>query len=331
MDTFRLRTTRRRWTRISPRARRSIGRWLAVLILAVVAGMLYYLARDVDWPGVWKAVRALPRPTIALAIAVALGGYLAYSLMDVLGRRYIGHKLPLFSVAGIAMLSYALNLNLGMLLGGFATRLRLYLRMGCRKSVPTRVALFSALSNWIGFGWVAGALFVSGAVPLPQTIAWGEDGLRVVGLVLLALSGAYVLACLKYPGRTWMVRRWRIVLPGARMALAQSLSAVLSWGLMGLVLYVVLQGRVPYAAALGVLLYASVAALVVRVPGGLGTTEAITVAALGKYLPPVDILGAVLIYRAVYFLLPLAVALLAFGVVEAKWSIRRRESRPSPQ
>lgn len=331
MDTLRIRTARRRWTRISPRTRHALGRWLAILVLAVVVGMLYYLARDVDWPGVWKAVRALPRSTIAIAIAVALSGYLAYSFMDILGRRYIGHKLPLLSVTGIAMLSYALNLNLGMLLGGFATRLRLYLRMGCRKSVPTRVALFSALSNWIGFGWVAGALFVSGAVPLPHTIAWGEDGLRVVGVVLLALSSAYVLACVKYPGRTWMVRRWRIVLPGVRMALAQSVSAILSWALMGLVLYAVLQARVPYAAVLGVLLYASVAALVVRVPGGLGTTEAITVAALGRYLPPVDILGAVLIYRAVYFLLPLALALLAFGVVEAKWSIRSRESRPTAQ
>src|SRR5690606_12062864 len=174
--------------------------------------------RDVDWPEVWAAVRAVPRLTIMMAIVAALGGYLAYSVMDILGCRYIGQRLSPVKVAGIAMISYALNLNLGMLIGGFGARLRLYLRMGCRKSVPTRIALFSALSNWTGFGWLAGMLFASGGVPLPPAIAWAQDGTRIAGVVMLALSGAYVLTCLRHPGHTWTVRGWHIVLPNAKMA-----------------------------------------------------------------------------------------------------------------
>lgn len=328
MRTYRARSLGHHGAGQHHRGKRSWQKWLAVGVLGVVAGLLYYLARDVDWPAVWKAVRAVPLTTIALAIAASLVGYLAYASLDLLGRRYTGHKLPPGKVVGIAMLSYAINLSLGMLLGGFGTRLRLYVRMGCRKSLATRVALFSALSNWIGFGWVAGALFASNVVPLPENMAWGQGGLRIAGGVLLVLALCYVLACLKYPGYTWSIRRRRVVLPGVRMAVAQSIAAAVSWGLMGLVLYILLQARVPYLAVLGVLLYSSVAALVVRVPGGIGTTEAITVAALGQFLSPVDILSAVLTYRAVYFLLPLVLSLLIFGMLEGKWSIRRR-ARPS--
>lgn len=327
MRTYRARSLGHHGARQHTRSKRSWQKWLAIGMLCVVAGLLYYLARDVDWPAVWQAVRAVPKKTIAQAVLAAVSGYVAYACMDLLGRRYIHHKLPPFKVAGVAMLSYALNLNLGMLLGGFGARLRLYLRMGCRKSVPTRVALFSALSNWVGFGWLAGALFASGVVPLPANMAWGQGGLRIAGFVCLALSLCYVAACARYPGYAWTIRRWRIVLPGVHMALAQSISAILSWGLMGLVLYIVLQARIPYLAVLGVLLYASIAALVVRVPGGLGTTEAITVAALGQYLPPADILAAVLTYRAIYFLCPLGLALVVFGALEGKWSLGRRADR----
>ncbi len=42
---------------------------------------------------------------------------------------------------GMAMVSYALNLSLGVLVGGLGARLRLYARLGCRKSVATRVAV----------------------------------------------------------------------------------------------------------------------------------------------------------------------------------------------
>jgi uncharacterized membrane protein YbhN (UPF0104 family) len=317
----------RRWSQLPKRTRRLMRRGLAVCLLAVVAGLLYFLARDVDWPDVWRAARELPKSLIALALGVAVAAYFAYSSMDLLGKRYVKHDMPNRKVMGFAMLSYALNINLGTLIGGFGARLRFYLRLGYRKSIPTRVALFSALSNWLGFGWLAGVVFISGLVPLPAGTPWGQAGLRITGAVLLALSAFYVWACWRYPGRAWTVKRWRVVLPTAKMAVAQCVASALSWGLMGLVFYIVLQGQIPYIAVLGVLLYCSVAALIVRVPGGLGTTEALTAAALSKFMPSSEVIAAVLVYRAVYFLIPLIIALSAYGVLEMKWSAQKAARR----
>jgi len=89
-----------------------------------------------------------------------------------------------------------------------------------------------------------------------------------------------------------------------------------------------LQGKVGYPMVLGILLCTSFAAVITRVPGGLGTTEAIFVAALSSRLPAAEVLGAALGYRALYALAPLSLALLAFTVVEARLTWRKRNPQP---
>ncbi|MGE8678144.1 MAG: UPF0104 family protein, partial [Achromobacter marplatensis] len=88
---------------------------------------------------------------------------------------------------------------------------------------------------------------------------------------------------------------------------------------------VLLQGKAPYPVVLGILLCSSFAAVLTRVPGGLGTTEAIFVAVLAPKLPYSEVLGAALAYRACYALAPLCLALAAFPIVEARiaWSKRQ--------
>jgi len=311
-----MRALRHRWPRIK--------RMLPCAVLVAAAVLLYYFGRSVDWAQVWRAMRAIPPAGVALAAALSLAGYLAYGGMDLLARRYTGHGLPWPATLGVAMLSYALNQNLGVLLGGLGARLRLYARLGARKSVATRVALFSAASNWIGYGWLAGALFLAGAVPAPRGWEIGAGALRLLGAGLLAASLAYVLVCAFSRKRSWTWMGQHAALPGWRMALAQSAVAVLSWSAMGAVAYVLLQGRAPYAAVLGILLCASFAAVITRVPGGLGTTEAILVTGLSSRLPAPEVLGAALAYRAVYALAPLCLALAAFALIEL-----RARSRPA--
>ncbi len=310
------RIARHRWPRIK--------RVLPWMLLALAAFLLAYFAASVDWRQVWQAMRRIPRDAILLAAGLVAPAYLAYASMDLLGRRYVGHSLPWPKVLGVAMLSYALNLNLGVLLGGLGTRLRLYARLGCRKAVATRVALFSAVSNWIGYGWVAGLVFASGMIVTPAGWEIGGGMLRLLGVGLIAVAAAYVWICARARRRSALWMGQRVTLPRARMAVLQSLTAALSWLLMGAIMYVLLQGRAAYPMVLGILLCTSFAAVVTRVPGGLGTTEAIFVAALSPRLPATEVLGAALSYRALYALGPLCLALLAFALVELRLAWRKR-------
>ncbi|QKQ47534.1 MULTISPECIES: lysylphosphatidylglycerol synthase transmembrane domain-containing protein [Achromobacter] len=312
------RALRHRWPRLK--------RILPALVLVVVAALLIHFGRSVDWPQVWVSMRRIPGGSIALASGLVVAGYLAYGALDLLAKRYTHHTLPWPKVLGVAMTSYALNLNLGVLLGGLGARLRLYARLGCRKSVATRVALFSAASNWIGYGWLAGALLALGSVPVPEGWGVGTAVLRLAGVAMLALAAAYLAFCALSRRRTWTWMGQHAALPGTGMALAQSAVAATSWAIMGAIVYVLLQGKASYPAVLGVLMCTSFAAVIIRVPGGLGTTEAIFVAALAPRIPAPEVLGAALAYRALYAFAPLCLALLAFLIME--WRLRHRRRAP---
>ena len=89
--------------------------------------------------------------------------------------------------------------------------------------------------------------------------------------------------------------------------------------LIGAIVWSLFGGRVGYLEVLGALLLSAVAGLLAHVPAGLGVLEAVFVATLAGALPATEVLAAVLVYRAVCYLLPLALALPAFA-----WSDTRR-------
>jgi len=73
-----------------------------------------------------------------------------------------------------------------------------------------------------------------------------------------------------------------------------------------------------------------VAGVITHVPGGLGVLEAVFIALLSHRVPQEKLLGALLAYRAIYYLLPLIVASLFYVVTELR-SKRLRKRRPAPQ
>jgi len=75
---------------------------------------------------------------------------------------------------------------------------------------------------------------------------------------------------------------------------------------MGGAMYLLLGQQVPYATTLGVLLAASIVGVVTPIPAGLGVLEAVYLALLSGTVRQGTLMGAVLAYRALYYLLPLA-------------------------
>ncbi|MEO7937989.1 MAG: UPF0104 family protein, partial [Burkholderiaceae bacterium] len=66
---------------------------------------------------------------------------------------------------------------------------------------------------------------------------------------------------------------------------------------------------------------AAIAGVVIHVPAGLGVIEAVFVALLVSRMPQSEILAAMLTYRALYYLGPLLLALVGYGIFE--WRLRR--------
>jgi len=287
-----------------------------LVFFILVAILLFTVIRNVDWHEVNVALRSYGSTVLVLAIAISALSYLVFSSYDVLGRIYTGHRIPLRQLYPLAFTVYAFNLNFGAWVGSLALRYRLYSRAGLSISTITRILTISLISNWLGYMLLAGTVFSLRLMDLPASWQIGVPALQLIGFGLLAVSFAYLLACRFSSRRTWQWRDHEIVLPSLHFALLQGALGAVNWSLMAALIYVLLPEQAFYPSVLGVLLISSIAGVVTHIPAGLGVLEAIFLALLQHQIAPGVLLAALIVYRAVYFLLPLMFALVFYMLLE---------------
>ncbi|MEO5671239.1 MAG: lysylphosphatidylglycerol synthase domain-containing protein [Ramlibacter sp.] len=314
---------------VKPRRRRVAGattpahtRWpwvkrgVTLVFFVAVAWLLVRYARNIDWDDVLASVRDLPGRALALAVLLAAASHLLYGCFDLIGRRYTGHNLPTLTVMAVNFVSYAFNLCIGSLVGGVGFRYRLYSKLGLGKGVITRIVSMSMLTNWLGYMLLGGLLFLFHPLQLPPSWKMGNHGLQWIGAALVLAAVGYVIACARSRDHVWSVRGHELFLPSGRMAVLQLTISCINWSIMGGVVYVLLQQRVPYTDVLTVLLIGAIAGVIAHVPAGLGVFEFVFIALLSHQVSEGQLLAALLGYRAIYYISPLMVAACLYLVME---------------
>lgn len=315
------------WRRAWPWLRR-----VAIVCFSIfVVALLVWQARRIDWTQVFTAVRSYGAPTLLAAVALAALSHTLYSCFDLIGRHYVGHEVRARRVMRSAFVSYAFNLNMGTLVGAVAMRMRLYSRLGLDAADIARIVGLSLVTNWSGYLLLAGGVFASGLVDLPEDWRLGNDALQALGFVLVALAAGYVWLCHSSATRSWTIRGHEIMLPSPGLAAVQIGLSMANWSVMAALVWLLLHplSDAPpgYGAVLATLLVGCVAGVLAKVPAGLGVLEAVFIAMLGHRLAEHQLLAALLVYRTVYYLLPLAVAAVTYGVLE--WRARHpRQASP---
>ncbi|MDD2047610.1 lysylphosphatidylglycerol synthase domain-containing protein [Pseudomonas putida] len=282
----------------------------------LVPVLLYTLLKNLDWQEVRHALTSYRWQTLALAALVSACSFALFSSFDLIGRRYTGHHLPARQVLPLAFVCYAFNLNLSAWVGAIALRYRLYTRLGLSMATVTRILSLGLLTNWTGYLFLAGTLFLCGLPHLPAGFEIGSSGLRLIGLLLLLIALTYLLACRFARRRTWQLRGHDITLPGLPMAALQLLMGASNWALMALVVFSLLPDKVGYPTILAVLMISSIAGVITHIPAGLGVLEAVFLTLLQAHYGKGTLLAALIGYRVVYFLLPLMVAGLVYLLLE---------------
>lgn len=304
-----------------------LRRAASLLFFALVGWLLWRYARTIAWGDVLQSVQDLPRPALLAAVVLAAASHALYACFDLIGRRYTRHTLRTGIVMAVTFVSYTFNLCIGSLVGGVGFRYRLYSRLGLKTGVITRILSMSMLTNWLGYTLLAGLLFVARPLALPPEWQMGNHGLQWVGTGLIALALGYLLACWKTGDRVWHWRGHELYLPSWRMAVLQMAISCANWSLMAGVVWVLLLRQLPYTDVLTVLLVGAIAGVALHVPAGLGVFEAVFIALLGHRVGEAQLLAALLGYRAIYYIGPLAIAALMYLAMEARARRLRRKAR----
>jgi len=299
-------------------ARRAGG----VLALAVVAGALHFVLRDLSLAALEAAVLHQSPWRLLACLALTVASYGCLALYDLVGVRAaapgrVCTRLALLAGASSAAIANTLGLPA---VSGSAVRAHLYLRAGLSGGEVAHVVSMAWLSL------VAGNLTMLAGAELFRAAA-GPD--RTVHAML---GGALASLLLLWLG--WLSRgprevalgRWRLPMPSAALAWRLMLLGALESGTAVGALYVLLPADLmPPFEVFAVGCIASVLLGVASsAPGGVGVFEASMTAMLGGRGRP-DLLAALLLYRLLYNVLPFVLAVSALGLR----SIRHRVLRPA--
>lgn len=299
--------------------RAHLGRIAGVLFAALLAWLLASSIRSIDWSAVSRALAAFDARTLAVAACLAGLGYAAAASYDLLGRRYAGTHTSPATTLTISFIAYAFSLNLGALVGGWASRIRLYTRYHVSVRQVARIIVFAVTTNWSGFVLLGGIVL---AVRPPEFSHWplGPAWTRAVGAVLVLTAIGYLWLCAVARRRQWRLHVRGVVLdsPGASTAVVQLALSCASWALIAATLAYLLPDALTFPRTLTILLVASVMGAAMHIPGNLGVLEASVIVLGGTDLERATVIAGLLAFRAVYYLAPLAIAGLAYAAIEVR-------------
>ena len=304
------------------RVPRLVRTWLPpVAGLAVFVFTLVYLHRELAHlhpREIAAQLRSLPASAVALAVALTVASYLVLTLYDVLSVRFVGAHLPYRRTALASFLGYAVSQNVGFtLFSGAPLRFRMYTAWGLSAIEVTGVVAFNAVSFWLGLLGVGGAsLVLAGGAP-PAELHLPFASLRPLGLLMLLPVVGYLVACgVRRAPFEFGSGRWQ--LPRLQFAFGQLAVGCVDWVVAAAVLYVLLPPLGPgsFVGFLAIFMLAQALGLISQVPGGLGVFETVVLLTLPATVGHAAALGSLVAYRAIYYLVPLAVALVVLTIYE---------------
>ncbi|MFO1400931.1 MAG: bifunctional lysylphosphatidylglycerol flippase/synthetase MprF [Steroidobacteraceae bacterium] len=302
-----------------PNARRWLLPGVSLAIFAAVVAFAHRELAGFRLEQVLTQLRALALPAVGAALAGTALSYWLLGFYDVLALRYLERPVPYRRALFTAFIAYAFGHNLGVAaFTSSAVRYRLYSAVGLGAADVAAVAAFCAVTTAIGLAALAGVAFL--AEPDLAGALWHlhAGAVRLAGVGLLAAIAAYALWSFLGP-RQLEIRGWSLRTPRPRIALAQVLVGVVDLAVSAAVLWWLLPAGAPIGplAFAGVYALAMAAGIVSHVPGGLGVFESLMVLGLHG-MPATQVVGALLAWRVIYNLLPLAVAALLFGGQELR-------------
>ena len=298
-------------------------RWLlpavTLLIFALVAIGLHRQLAQFRFANVLAALRSIPRAALGGAIACTAVSYYLLGFYDVLALRYLGKSVPYWRTLFTSFIAYAFGHNFGIAaFTGGAVRYRLYSTAGLSAADVATVAAFCGVTTAIGLGVLAGVSFIVAPIHGVHALHLNHAIVFGIGVLLLALVGLYAMWSLLGP-HEFEFNGWALRAPAPSVALPQIVLAVVDLAISALVLWLLLPAgsSVTLLAFAGAYATAMTAAVVSHVPGGIGVFESLLVLALPD-VPADQLIGSLLAWRAVYYLLPLLVATVLFGGQEMR-------------
>jgi phosphatidylglycerol lysyltransferase len=304
----------------------SFQRWKPWLIAAVVVAIslllihtLHRFLSELSYADLVAAIRATDKTSLLYAVLATGVSFLALTGYDASSLRYVGAQVGYRVAAETSFIAYALGntVGLGVLTGG-AVRMRLYGAAGVEAGTISRAIAFNALAFMLGISVVGAAALAWGASSVAPALHLPPWLLRLCAA--LVLLGALLLIAWCRDGRErLLLGRFRLRLPSASLALQQLLFSAIDIAATAAVLWFLLpHGAVDFADLRRLLRHRHRARRVEPRAGRPRRVRGHHAGGAARSCAGRALAAALVLYRLIYYMLPLVLALALLVVQEAR-------------
>ncbi len=294
-----------------------LGPLVGVAIFSVAIYALHHTLQHLTWNDVLEPIRRIAWYELVLAATFTALSYLTLTNYDRLAFAYIGRSLPLKKIMGVSFTAFAVGHNVGLVaLSGGSIRYRAYSPQGVSGIEIATLIGFCTLTFILGSSLLLGIALLLEPGNTLQRLNIPAHVLRGTGVVLVVFPLAYAVWASLWK-RAIVIRSWSLKPPGMSIACQQILTASVDLILTASVIYILLPSDSPvsFTGYFSAYLISTAVAVISSVPGGIGVFEGLMLLQLPD-IPKADLLGAMLLFRVIYYAVPLLLALLMLSLQE---------------
>lgn len=289
-----------------------------ILVFSFALFALHHILHEVRLQDILVEFRSVSPTSILLCIFLVICDYVVLTGYDALALHYLGQSVsyPRTALASFASYSVSHNIGLSFLTGG-SVRYRIYSISGLSSVEIASLIFFCGFTFWLAVTMLMGIALVSEPGFFSVADKLSELTNQIIGSILIIFIIIYISSGLLYK-KPLQFHHWSVRIPHLKIKLMQLLLGVIDITLAAGALYVLFpaEADVGYLTLVGVYIAAISLGFLSNAPGGLGVFEAIML--LG--LPQIDkevLLGVLLMFRCLYYFLPLSIGILLLGIHEA--------------
>jgi uncharacterized membrane protein YbhN (UPF0104 family) len=288
-------------------------------VMAIAVWVLFRILRKVQLSDVYAGLSAMSIGSVLGSLALVAMSYVCLIGYDFMSLQHLGKRVSLVAVAVGGFVSFALANTLGfVLLTAGSVRYRVYGPAGVTAPDVAVITIMSGLTFALSATLIMGVSLL-----LAPNFASLVDGLPswfnfTLGLVVIAALGAY-LGWVSSGKKAVAWSGYELSLPGPVSTIAQLASGVGDMLCASAALYLLLPGDpgTGYPIFAGLFAAAITLGLLSWIPGGIGVFETIMLLAVPN-IPTEKMLASLLVFRVLYYLIPMIVAIVVYGWYEAQ-------------
>jgi uncharacterized membrane protein YbhN (UPF0104 family) len=293
------------------------------IIIYLSCKYLLQLSDEISLKKIITSLNFLNVKFIFLSFFLTILNYFIVIFYDISVSKQLKLSISFKHLSLISLITFIINNNLGFgaFLGG-AMRLRFFSRLNINlKDIAKYLIIFSWV-YWVGLIFLASItfLFIIPDTNILMPFVEAKINARLIGLLTISSLAVFILISVL---KDIFKLNWSLLFPFAstKRLITITLISTLDWVLLSLIFYFLLpHGKLVYFDFLPNFLIAQIGSVTSHLPAGIGVFDSIMIYYFKDIFGLNTLLSSLLIFRVIYFIIPMIFALSMFFLYEIHWN-----------